>query len=169
MWPLLAKLQRSGTGLAQPRGSERVKTPYHMDFHTKCHMLEVAFVWNHVLGAFSNHPTIYTVSCLKLCLALYDFINVWYHISLWAQVTITKKGKSQLMLLHHSVWHGVVCCDSIYFKRTNTSICFCWAIKSFFLNAHFVENHLCRRKEVMYVTLEEQWHILLSAPPFHES
>ena len=34
----------TGTGLAQPRGSERVKTPHHMDFYTKCHMLEVAFV-----------------------------------------------------------------------------------------------------------------------------
>ena len=54
---------------------------------------------------------------LKVCLALYDFINVWYHISLWAQVTITKKGKSQLMLLHHSVWHGVVCSDSLVFQE----------------------------------------------------
>ena len=25
----------TGTGLAQPRGSERVKTPHHMDFYTK--------------------------------------------------------------------------------------------------------------------------------------
>ena len=24
----------TGTGLAQPRGSERVKTPHHMDFYT---------------------------------------------------------------------------------------------------------------------------------------
>ena len=24
----------TGTGLAQPRGSERVKKPYHMDFYT---------------------------------------------------------------------------------------------------------------------------------------
>ena len=34
----------TGTGLAQPKGSGRVKTPHHTDFYTKCHMLEVAFV-----------------------------------------------------------------------------------------------------------------------------
>ena len=46
----------TGTCLAQPRGSERVKTPHHMDFYTKWPMREVALFWNHVLGAFLNHP-----------------------------------------------------------------------------------------------------------------
>ena len=32
----------TGTGCAQPRGSERVKTPHHMDFYTKWPMREVA-------------------------------------------------------------------------------------------------------------------------------
>ena len=43
---------------AQPRGSERVKTPHHMDFYTKWSMREVALFWNHVFGAFLNHPTV---------------------------------------------------------------------------------------------------------------
>ena len=48
-----------------------------------------------------------------------------------------QKRKSQLMLLHHSIWHGVVCSDFLYFKRINTSICFCWGIKKLFLECPF--------------------------------
>ena len=73
---------------------------------------------------------------LKVCLALYDFISVWYHISLWAQVTITKKGTVSLCcytIPFCMVWSVATLS---YFKRTNTSICF-WAIKKLFLECPF--------------------------------
>ena len=55
IWPLLAKLQRSGTGLAQPRGSERVKIPHHMDFYTKWHLSHSVKFWNQSHGVILNH------------------------------------------------------------------------------------------------------------------
>ena len=48
----------TGTDCAQPRGSERVKTPHHMDFYTKWHMSNSVKFWNQSLGVILNHSTV---------------------------------------------------------------------------------------------------------------
>ena len=45
----------TGTDCAQPRGSERVKTPHHMDFYTKWHMSNSVKFWNQSHGVILNH------------------------------------------------------------------------------------------------------------------
>ena len=66
MLPTSLAVAHTGTGLAQPRGSERVKIPHHMDFYTKIHLSHSVKFWNQSLGVILNHSSVLIYSRLWL-------------------------------------------------------------------------------------------------------